>query len=478
MRAKNVDHLSDPEPWAAREFKHAQLSDVRLNHRLMEVASDLADHPGSSIPQACGSPERTKAAYRFFENDHVDAQAIRQAHHRMTLERALHHPLILTMQDTCTLNYSHHPYTKGLGLIDRRNSRGFLLHSALATTPQGEALGLLDAQVLHRDPKKKGSTKKRWRLPIEKKESYKWIAALKHCQELCAQQTQTIVVHVADQEADIYELFIEAKRSRQEGRKVHLLIRSHHNRKLYKEQALLWEFIAQKPVAGIMRVEVGRKGDLPSRTASLEVRFGAVQLKHPNGKAAFGPQEAWAVEAKEINAPKGVKPICWRLLTSLPVENYEEAIEKVRWYSLRWQIEVFHKTLKSGCKVEERQLETFERLERSLSVDLVVAWRILALCKAAREEPEAPASKWFSDEEWQSLWCHEHQKREAPKEPPTVREAIRAIARLGGFIGRKSDGEPGVITLWRGLHRLRDITRMWRLYNENKRALQKDVGNG
>lgn len=466
MCARNKCHLSDPEPWAAREFQYAQMGDARLNCRVAAIASDFAEHPGSSIPQACGTPERTKAAYRFFENDQVDPQAIRQAHHQMTLERALSHPIILGLQDTCFLNYSHHPQTKGLGLIDSKTSRGFLLHSALATTVQGEPLGLLDVQVLRREPKKKGSTKKRWRLPIEKKESYKWIRSLKHCRELCSKSTQTIVVHVTDQEGDIYELFIEAEQSRQAGQKVHLLIRSRHNRKLFKEEELLWGFIAQKPVAGTMQVKVGRKGDLPSRTAILEVRFGAAQLKHPNGKAAFGPQEAWAIEAKEINAPKGVDPICWHLLTSLPVENLEEAIEKVRWYSLRWQIEVFHKTLKSGCKVEERQLETFERLERSLSVDLVVAWRILALCKAAREQPQAPASEWLSQEECKALWCHEHEEQEAPEEPFKLREAVRAIAKLGGFMGRKSDGEPGVVTLWRGLHRLRDITRMWRLYND------------
>jgi hypothetical protein len=479
MRADKTDSLSDPNSWALREFQQADLGDTRLNRRLGEIASDFAEHPGAAIPQACGTQKRTKAAYRFFENDLVDPQAIRQAHHQMTLQRSLEHELILAIQDTCIFNYSHHFQTAGLGSIDRSYyARGFLLHSALATTPQGEPLGLLDALVWRRDLAKRGSTKKRWRLPVEKKESYKWIRTLKHCRELCEKHTRTIVVHVADQEADIYELFTQASKSRQMGWKVHLLIRSRHNRRLYKQEELLWEQVGQKPAAGILQVKVGRKGELPARTATLEVRFAEVVLKSPNGKAALGPERIWGIEAKEVNPPKGVEPILWHLLSSLPVESLEAAIEKVRWYSLRWQVEVFHKAIKSGCKVEERQLETFKRLERSLSVDLVVAWRILALTKAAREEPEAPASKWLSEAEWKALVCHEKQERQAPKEPPKLREAVRFIAKLGGFIGRKSDGEPGILCLSRGLHRLQDITRMWRLYNQMEHELPEDVGNG
>jgi hypothetical protein len=469
MRASEIDSLLDPNSWAVREFEHADLGDARLNRRLQAIASDFAEHPGASIPQACGTPERTKGAYRFFENDQVDPQAIRQAHHEMTLQRSLEHELILAIEDTCLLDYSHHSQTKGLGALDHSDyAQGFFLHSALATTPQGEPLGLLDALVWRRDFNKRGSTEKRWRLPIKKKESYKWIKTLKHCRELCQTNTHSTVVHVADQEADIYELFTEASQSRQKGHKLHLLIRSRHNRRLYKQKELLWEQVSQKPAAGIMQVKVGRKGHLPSRIASLEVRFAEVVLKSPNGKAALAPERVWGVEAKEVNAPKGVEPILWHLVSSLPVESLAAAIEKVHWYSLRWQVEVFHKAIKSGCQVEERQLETFKRLERSLSVDLVVAWRILFLTKAAREEPEAAASKCLSEAEWKALMCHENVCRQAPQEPPKLREAVRLIAKLGGFIGRRSDGEPGIITLWRGLHRLRDITRMWRLYNENQ----------
>ncbi len=160
---------------------------------------------------------------------------------------------------------------------------------------------------------------------------------------------------------------------------------------------------------------------------------------------------------------KGVTPIAWHLLTTLPAICVEEAIQRVSWYAQRWQIEVIHKILKSGCKVEQRQLQTALRLERVLSLDLVVAWRILALCKAARELPDDPISDWLPSAQWQALWCYVHQRTDLPSSAPTLRQAVRWIAQLGGFLGRKSDGEPGTTTLWRGLEQLEAMTRMWRL---------------
>ncbi|PYI80398.1 MAG: IS4 family transposase, partial [Verrucomicrobia bacterium] len=176
-------------------------------------------------------------------------------------------------------------------------------------------------------------------------------------------------------------------------------------------------------------------------------------------------------EAREISRPKGkgVAPILWRLLTTLPVTNVMEAIEKVAWYAQRWQLEVIHKILKSGCQVEQRQLETAQRLERVLSVDLVVAWRILALCKAARELPEDPVSNWLPTAQWQALWCYVHQQRIPPQIPPALRQAVRWIAQLGGFLARKSDGEPGTTTLWRGLLQLDAMTKMWELCHDKNR---------
>ena len=170
-----------------------------------------------------------------------------------------------------------------------------------------------------------------------------------------------------------------------------------------------------------------------------------------------------------MRSPKGASPILWRLLTTLPVTSLAEACEKVAWSAQRWQIEVIHKALKSGCRVEQRQLATAARLERSLAVDPVLAWRLLALDKAAREQPDAAVSAWLGRAEWEALWCQVHQRTTPPATAPSVRQAVRWIAPLGGFMGRKGDGQPGPMTLWRGLPRLHDLTAMWRLCQAQNR---------
>ena len=235
------------------------------------------------------------------------------------------------------------------------------------------------------------------------------------------------------------------------------------------ETGRLWTAVAQARVQGQLQVAVGRRGEQPGRLATLSIRFREVSLAAPTRQAQQPPLRLWAIEARERRAPKGATPIRWCLLTTLPVTTIAAALEKVAWYAQRWQIEVLHKVLKSGCQIEQRQLHTATRLERALAVDLVVAWRLLALCKSAREAPDAAVSAWLEQAEWEALYCQVHQRTVPPKSPPTVRQAVRWIAGLGGFMGRKSDGEPGPVTLWRGLQRLHDLTAMWRLFHDKKR---------
>ena len=206
----------------------------------------------------------------------------------------------------------------------------------------------------------------------------------------------------------------------------------------------------------------------PARLAALSIRFGEVTLRALGLKADQPPLTLWAVEAREVRPPKGARPICWRLLTTLRVATAEAAVEKVRWYAQRWQIEVLHKVLKSGCKVEQRQLETAARLQRVVMVDLIVAWRVLALCKAGRETPQGLASDWLSAEEWRALWCYMNQRTRPPRRPPSVHQAVKWIAQLGGFLARRRDGEPGPVVVWRGLQQLRAITAAWKRFGHEK----------
>ena len=456
--------------WAANEFTGAKLHDQRLVKRLITLATDFAQHPTAPIPQACGSWDKTKAAYRFFDNDSVKPQDILQAHVQATLQRMQTHPIVLCAQDTTTLNYSTHPQTEGLGPIsnNRDKTLGLLLHSTLALTPAGQPLGLLHAHNWARSARAYGrSSYTRNRTPLANKESQKWLDSLSACQSLAPGCPRTTLVNVADREGDLYDLFVQALRPSQ-GPVVHLLVRAQHDRQVAHPQRYLWDFLAAQPVSARLKIKVPSKDGQAGRLATLSIRFGEVRLRPPCLKEDQAPLTLWAIEAREVRPPKGAKAICWRLLTTMGVATAEAAVEKVRWYSQRWHIEIIHKVLKSGCKVEQRQLETTVRLQRVVMVDLIVAWRVLALCKAGRETPEGLASDWLSSDEWRALWCYMNEDTHPPRRSPTLHQAVRWIAQLGGFLGRRRDGEPGPLVLWRGLQQLRAITAAWKRFGHEK----------
>jgi len=456
--------------WAQEEFAPAPLSDRRLVQRLIIMATDFAQHPTAPLPQACGSWAKTKAAYRFFDNDDIAPEHLLAAHAQATLVRARAHRVVLCAQDTTTLNYSTHPQTRGLGPIsnNRDKTLGLLLHSTLALTPAGQPLGLLHAQVWARSGRTFGrSSNERNRTPRAQKESQKWMESLSASQALAAECPNTTLVNVADREGDLYDMFVQALAPTDEPR-VHLLVRAQHSRQVAHRHQPLWDWLAARHVGGHLKVQVPRKDGKPGRLATLAIRFARVTLSPPCLKEDQPPLTLWAVEAREVHPPKGASRIWWQLLTTLPVQTFEAAVEKVGWYALRWQIEVLHKVLKSGCQVEQRQLETAARLQRVAMVDLIVAWRVLALCKAGRENPEGLASDWLSSEEWRALWCYMKAQPCAPSEPPTIGQAVRWLAQLGGFLGRRRDGPPGPIVLWRGLQQLRAITAAWKRFGHEK----------
>lgn len=244
-----------------------------------------------------------------------------------------------------------------------------------------------------------------------------------------------------------------------------LLIRAEHNRKLREGERHLWEYIRSCPVSGKQRIKIPRRGDQRAREAELTVRYGRVQLRAPKDKQARGDIRVWAILVEEESALETVKqPLEWMLLTTMAVNTFEEAVEKIEWYTKRWGIEVYHKTLKSGCKIEQRQLGNSERIEACLAIDMVVAWRIYHLTKLGREIPDISCTVFFEEAEWKALVAYETKSPIPSLEPPSLREAVRMTARLGGFLGRKGDGEPGTKTLWLGLQRLDDITAMWKIF--------------
>ena len=452
----------------ARELAGVELGDKRLQRRAQIIMTQFSQQPTASIPEACGQWGDIKAAYRFFNNDSVEPGHLLAAHSQATIRRMQSHPVILAVQDTTSLNYSTHPQTEGLGPISNNADKtlGLLVHSTLALALSGEPLGLLDVQVRSRDRRHFGQSRnahQRNKKSLAEKESQRWLDSLRACQQAGRNCPQTTLVNVADREGDIYELFEQALGGQGQGR-VHLLVRAQHNRQVRQStEQKLWPHLAAQPAAATLMVRTPRQAGQAERTAHLTLRFGAVTLSAPTLKEQKPPLQLWAVQAREENPPAGRKAILWRLLTTLPLANAAEAMEKVQWYCQRWQIEVLHKVLKSGCKIEQRQLETTMRLRRVLIMDLIVAWRILLLTKTARQNPEASAADWLLEKEWKVLWVH--MKKQPAKAPPTLHQAVRWIGQLGGFIGRKSDGEPGPIVLWRGLQRLHDLVHAWEIFN-------------
>lgn len=457
---------SAPADWAEEELGQVRLGDERLRQRLLVITRDFYARPQSNVPQSCeGNRAKTKATYRFFDHPQVSMDAVLKAHYAATTTRVAQHPVVLAAQDTTSLNYSTHPASEKLGLIGSQSEGpiGLLVHDTMAFNLEGTPLGLLDVQCWARDPDQLGKKHKRRQLHFEEKESVKWLRSLEAVERAQRQCPQTQIVSVGDREADIYELFVWA--TEKPGRP-QLLVRAGHNRRVQDEHGYLWEHLAAQPVAGLQEVRLPRRANRAARTAQLEVRFGAVELRSPKHRAPMPNVRLWAVWARETGAPAGVEPVEWMLLTSLLVESLEQACEKLEWYTRRWGIEVFHRTVKSGCKIETRQLGHADRIEACLAIDLVVAWRIFYLTKLGRETPDVPCTVYFEEIEWQALVGFIRKDPIPPPKPPGLREAIRMVASLGGFLGRKGDGEPGTQTLWLGLQRLDDISVAWKIISE------------
>ena len=258
---------------------------------------------------------------------------------------------------------------------------------------------------------------------------------------------------MADREGDIYALFAQAAAHPEVG----VLVRARHNRRT-AEGIDLDKTLKDCPLAGYLQVTVPRRPGASAREVQLEVRCSAVRIKAP--KSSKGPDlNLWLIEARQVKGTGQL--IKWRLLTNLPVENLAAAVEKIEWYKVRWQIEEYHRVLKSGCQAQGRQLETEQRLMNALMVDLVVAWRVLELSRASRQEEER-LKDYFTSEEIEVIAVYRKEIGK-PAAELTLRQTVRTVAAMGGFLGRKGDGEPGAMTLWRGLEMLHQLVAGWRL---------------
>jgi Transposase DNA-binding/Transposase DDE domain len=439
----------DPAAWASTQFSTAQLHDRRRTARLVTLAMRIACDPSSSLPRATESWGDLKAAYRLLDRPEATFQAVATPHWHGTRAQA-DGGRFLIVDDTTEVDYGSKRQAEGLGPVGRGTGRGFLLHSALVVDPRDDwVVGLAGQVLFHRQPAPKGETAAQKRR--RDRESAVWGQLI---EQVGPPPAAAQWVHVMDRGADDFEVFCRAQR-----RGADWIGRVKSRNRLVRDQAgrerPLSDVLAEADVAGGYTLELRARPGQPARRARVEVSFTPVTTPVPRRPAASltalapRPISQWVVQAREPNAPPSVKePIDWVLLTSLPVHDLDAAMEVIGYYEKRWLIEEWHKALKTGCQVEGRQLHTSRRLEALTGVLAVVAVRLLQMKEVGRREPHR-AARDLVPARYLGL-VHRARRGRGRPEDWTIRDFFRGLAGLGGFLGRKSDGEPGWITIWRG----------------------------
>ncbi len=442
-------------PWAEDEVAHCDFKDERLGKRFRTLLQQLTEGIGKSIPFACQDWANTKAAYRFLSNPRVSEEAILSGHFHSTRERAfLVDGNVLVLHDTTEISFKHRDGSIGLlGQIGQRTACGILMHSSLVVTREGLPLGIAAVKFWTRDKFKgtKALEKKvnPTRVPIEHKESIRWLQNLRQATELLGRPERC--VHVGDRESDIYELFCAA-----EAAGTHFLVRTCVDRLAGDGTHTIADEMHEVCCKGLHRVETRDRGG-GLREAILELKYRRIHVLPPIGKQKHYPELSLTViHAREKAPPSEHDRIDWKLLTDLPVVTSEDAIEKLNWYALRWKIEVFHKVLKSGCKVEESRLRTAERLVNLIATLCILSWRIFWMTMMNRSVPNGIPELVFTPLEVQIL--NELMPRYG-RIKPALSEYLVRLAKLGGYLDRAHDPPPGNTVIWRGLSKLNDIVR-------------------
>jgi len=453
------------KPWIENELKGCEFPDVRLGKRFETIVEKLATGIGRSLPFACQDWANTKAAYRFLDNPRISEAEILEGHFQATYERFTASPgTILVLHDTTEFTFRR-KHTEAIGKLhktvagQKRPGRprfhtvgGLLMHSSLVITTEGLPLGLASVKFWTRKEFKGTNALKRkinaTRVPIEKKESVRWIDSLKQSADRLRNPNRCI--HIGDRESDIYELFCASEKAH-----THFLVRTCVNRLAGDGTHTVYDEMSSERVKAVYRIRVVNNKGVSSQ-ATLEIRYRRILVNPPIGKHKRYPALSLTViYAQERGKAKDRDPIDWKLVTDLPVTNRYEAIEKLDWYSMRWKIETFHKVMKSGCKAEESKLRSAERLTNLMAIFCIIAWRVFWLCMINRISPDSTAKTVFTETEMRLLDHLISVKNKSQKK--TIKKYLTLLAKLGGYLDRSHDPPPGNMVVWRGFRRLTDI---------------------
>ena len=450
--------------WAAQQWAQVELGDRRLMRRAVAMGTQMAAHAEASLPEQMGSPSALKAAYWLLNHPGVSLAALTAPHRQQTLQAARAVKVALLVEDTTELDFTAHASKTGLGPIGDGRGRGLLLHSTLALEPeQRTLLGLAHAQVVLRQPQAKRGPK--W---VRTPEGRVWEVS---AAQVGAPPAGVCWVHVSDSGSDIFAYMAVCRQQQK-----HFLIRAFRNRRLIwpddsaeatepTAQAVLDYVQGLGPQPGSeYAVTLPVEGQQPARQAHLALQWAALTLappvQAPPEIRAHGPLKIWVVRAWEPDPPPGVEPVEWVLLSSLPVENLGDAQMRVDWYTCRWFCEDFHQCLKTGCRIEQRQLDDGADIQRLLGFALPIAVRLLQLRQTVRQAPEVPATTVVEPLLVQVL----ARRQRLNWQTLTTQQFWQQVARLGGHQGRRHDGPPGWRTVWRGWRYLSDLADGARLF--------------
>lgn len=453
------------------ELARIHLGDERLNKRSRKVIEALAGNPEASINAAVHGWGDTQAAYRFFNNDNVTPERILQPHRQATIARMREQPVVLVVQDTTELDYTAHP-PRDAQCLNAEQRYGLYYHVQLALTPERLPLGVVATHTFDRDPEalgKEPAAKKRQ--PIAAKESARWLEGYRTACALAADSPQTRVVSVADREADIYDIFLEAQSGA--GPKADYLIRAHENRSTPERNRAasrrtyhkVRDELEAAPLLATHTVALSATPQRAAREARLEVRALRSAVKPPNHRPDLAVITHNVILVREIDGPGDGTDVCWLLVTTLPITTVAEILTVVEYYAARWTIESYFRVLKTGCRVEQIQLETQSRVRNCLAMYTIIAWRVLYLTHLNRTCPDLPCTAVFADHEWRPVWWVVH-KTPPPPTPPLLNEFMKLITHLGGYNNRAKEAPAGPQPVWTGLRRLLDFSTAWLTFGQ------------